>query len=444
MRMKYRLLVLILIAVWCISSTPVILSAQEEDKPLIYTVTVEDTVTAGTYQHIHRAINMAEEYNAEALIIQLNTPGGLVNATLDIMKDISDTHIPVITYVTPKGAIAASAGTFILISGHVAVMAPGTTCGAAMPVTMSAPGDSPQAADQKTINFLAAHMKTIAEDRGRPGDIAARFVTENLSLNANEALEQGIIDYIADNLDGLLTQVDGLQININDKAITLHTKDARIVNVDKNLEEKVTNVVSNPTIAMILLMLGIYGLIIGFNSPGFFLPEVLGAIFLILGLYGIGTFEVNLVAGLLLLLGVGLIVAEVITPTYGILGAGGVISIVLGILLMPIEPMMPLGWFSKFKIMAIGVGVIGAGLVLIILAGIWRLKKISPVHGEDEFLNRNGVVIEELNPYGQIKIKGEIWNALSADQTTITRGKNVRVVSRQDLILVVEPINDNN
>ncbi|NLB89188.1 MAG: nodulation protein NfeD [Syntrophomonadaceae bacterium] len=356
---------------------------------------------------------------------------------------ISDTDIPVITYVTPKGGIAASAGTFILISGHVAVMTPGTTCGAAMPVTMSAPGDSPQAADQKTINFLAAHMKTIAEDRGRPGDIAARFVTENLSLNADEALEQGIIDYTADNLDSLLAKVDGLEIDVNDKNIILKTKDAEIVSIDKNLEEKVINVVSDPTVAMLLLMLGIYGLIIGFNSPGFFLPEVLGAICLILGLYGIGTFEVNLVAGFLIILGVGLLVAEVFTPTYGILGVGGVISIVLGILLMPLEPMMPIAWFSKFKVMAIGVGVIGAGLMLIIIAGIWRLRKLSPVHGVEEFANSKGVVIEELNPYGQIKIKGEIWNAVSMGQTTIPTGERVRVVARNDLELVVEPINEN-
>lgn len=441
MRRIFKNLGILFLVCYLLYGMPSMIMAQE-DEPLVYTVNIEKTVTAGTYQHVNRAIKMAEEYNADAVVIQLNTPGGLVNATLDIIKVISETDIPVITYVTPKGSIAASAGTFILITGHVAVMTPGTTCGAAMPVTMSAPGDSPQAADQKTINFLAAHMKTIAEDRGRPGDIAARFVTENLSLNADEALEHGIIDYTADNLESLLAQIDGSKVDINDKIITLNTKDAQIVNIDRNMEEDFTNVVSNPTIAMILLMLGIYGLIIGFNSPGFFLPEVLGAIFLILGLYGIGSFEVNLVAGLLILLGVGLVIAEAFTPTYGILGVGGVISIVLGILLMPIEPMMPLDWFSKFKVMAVGVGVIGAGLVLIIVAGIWRLRKLSPVHGVDEFLNSNGVVIEELKPYGQIKIKGEIWNGKSVDQTTIARGESVRVVSRQGLVLVVEPIKD--
>lgn len=413
----------------------------QEDKPLVYTVTIEKTVTAGTFQHVERAIRMAEEYKADAVVIQLNTPGGLVNATLDIIKVISETDIPVITYVTPKGGIAASAGTFILISGHVAVMTPGTTCGAAMPVTMSAPGDSPQAADQKTINFLAAHMKTVAEDRGRPGDLAARFVTENLSLNADEALEQGIIEFTADNLDILLTKLDGLQVNVNDKGVTLNTKDARIVDVEKNLDEKVTNIISDPTIAMLLLMLGIYGLIIGFNSPGFFVPEVLGALFLILGLYGIGTFEVNLVAGFLLVLGVGLLVAEAFAPTHGILGVGGVASLVLGILLMPLEPMMPVSWFAKFKVMAIGVGVIGAALVFIIVAGIWRLRKIKPVHGVNEYFNSNGVVIEELNPYGQVRFKGEIWNAVSVDQTTIPEGEKVKVVARNALELVVEPIN---
>lgn len=439
MKIYYKKICLIIFMAIFFSISPLTLLAQN-DKPLVYTVTVENTVTAGTYQHINRAIKMAEEYNAAALVIKLNTPGGLVNSTLDIIKAVSGTDIPVITYVTPSGGIAASAGTFILLSGHVAAMTPSTTCGAAMPVTMSAPGDAPQAADQKTINFLAAHMKTIAQDRGRPGDIAASFVMENLSIDAKEALEKKVVEFTAINLENLLTQVDGIQITVNNKPVTLSVAEARIVDLDKIAEEKVMGVISDPTIAVILLMLGIYGLIIGFNSPGFFLPEVLGSICLILGLLGMGTFEVNIGAGLLILLGVALLVAEAFTPTYGVLAAGGVASIVLGIIFVPIEPMMPTGWFTSFKFIAFGIGIIGAGLILIILAGIWRLRKIKPMHGATEFINQTGIVITALEPYGQIRFKGEIWGAVVQDKDAIIPvGEKVEIVDRQTMLLVVKP-----
>ncbi len=438
MKRNIKKLGFVLLIMIFLLNMPGFLWAETNEQPLVYTVVVEDMVTAGTYQHINRAVNVAEKYNADALVIILNTPGGLVNSTLDIIKSISASNVPVITYVNPKGGIAASAGTFILISGHVAAMTPGTTCGAAMPVTMTNPGDSPQAADEKTINFLAAHMKNVAENNGRSGDIAERFVTENLSLNAEEAMSNRIVEYIAPNLDDLLLQVNGLEVLVNDKPITLNTANAQINDLEKVIDEKLTNTLSNPTIAMILLMLGVYGLIIGFNSPGFFLPEVLGAICLILGLYGIGTFEVNLAAGLLLLLGVGLLVAEAFTPTYGVLAAGGVISIVLGIMFIPVEPMMPSSWFSSFKIMAVGVGVVGAGLVTVMLAGIWRLRKIRPVHGNDEFIVQKAVAISELNPRGQVKVRGEIWQAVSEDNSTIPAGSRVKVVERQALLLVVK------
>lgn len=437
MRKNIKKIGLVLITLAFLLNMPIFWVAQD-NRPLVYTVDIEDMVTAGTYQHIHRAINMAEQYNADALVIRLNTPGGLVNATLDILKDISSSNVPIITYVTPKSGIAASAGTFILISGDIAAMTPGTTCGAAMPVTMSTPGEAPQAADEKTINFLAAHMKTVAEDKGRSGETAKRFVTENLSLNAEEALEHNIIEYLAPNLENLLSQVNGLEIIINGKPVILNTANANINNIEKNIDENLTNTISNPTIAIILLMLGVYGLIIGFSSPGFLFPEVLGAICLILGLYGLGSFEVNLTAGLLLLLGVGLLVAEAFTPTYGVLAAGGVISIVLGILFMPVEPMMPTSWFTHFKVMAIGVGAVGAILITIMLAGIWRLRRLSPVHGQTEFVKQKAITITELNPMGQVRLKGEIWQAIAEDNATIPKGVKVVVVDRKNLLLVVK------
>lgn len=420
---------------------PVPVGSQTEQL-VIYTVEVKDTVTKGTAKNIRRAINYSQDQNAEALIILINTPGGLVDATLDIIQDISAAEIPVITYVTPQGAISASAGTFILLSGHLAAMSPGTTCGAAMPVTMAADGGETQAADQKTINFLAEHMRSIAQQRGKPGDIAEKFVLENLSLNNEEALKQGVIDINARDMEELTELTDGLEVITAAGKVILNTKGAQINNLAMNTEEKLTHIVSNPSLAVIFLMLGIYGLIIAFSTPGFLLPEVLGSISLILGLFGIGLFEVNLAAGLLIILGVVLLITELFTPTYGVLGIGGIVSIVLGIVFLPVEPLMPGEWFVAFKGMAIGTGIVGAGFVFIVLRGIFNLRKIKPFQGEAEFAESEGVVIEPLDPHGMIRIHGEIWQALSQSGEMIPEGQKVKVVARDNINLLVEKWED--
>ncbi len=412
--------------------------AGRAEQALVYTVNVDDTVTAGTARHIRRGLQLAERNQADALVILLNTPGGLVSATLDILQAMSASDIPVITYVNPQGAIAASAGTFILINGHIAAMSPGTTCGAAMPVIMPAPGEATRAADQKTINFLAGHMKSIAGERGRPADLAEKFVTENLSLNSNEALEKGVVNLNATGLSELMEKVHGLTVSTNAGSRIIKTSGATVIGIPMNVNEQLIHLISNPTLAMILLMLGIYGLIIGFYSPGFFLPEIMGSISLIMGLAGMGLFQGNLAAALLILLGIGLLVAELFTPAYGILGVGGLISIVLGILFFPAEPLMPAAWFSMFKSLAIGIGVVGAAFVSIVVLGISRLRRQVTVHGGAEFVNAVGFVVSELNPGGLVKIKGEIWQAFTKDGHTILEGEKVKVVERQGLTLIVE------
>ncbi len=407
--------------------------------PLVYTVTVEGTVTAGTANYIERGLELAERDNAKAVVILLNTPGGLVSATLDIIQDMSASKIPVITYVSPEGGIAASAGTFILLNGHVAAMSPGTTCGAAMPVTMSVSGDTPQAADQKTINFLAGHMESIAQERGRPTDIARKFVLENLSLNYSEAQKAGVVDLVASDINELLDKIDGQEVAVKGGVVALATSGAEVKEIPMDTSERFINLISNPTLAMILLLLGIYGLIIGFYSPGFFLPEVLGAICLILGLYGIGLFQRNLTAAMLIVLGIGLLVAEVLTPTYGILGVGGLVSVILGILFFPVEPLMPVGWFAAFKALALGVGVVGALFVGIVIAGLLRIRRSRPVHGDDEFSESRAYVVEDVDPEGLIRVQGEIWRANSQDGEVITRGQRVSIVGREGMLLIVKP-----
>ncbi|NLJ77557.1 MAG: nodulation protein NfeD [Peptococcaceae bacterium] len=435
----FLLFLIIISGMWLFFTMP---APALDKQPSVYSIEVEGTVTEGTTKNIQRGLNLAEQNQADAVLIVLNTPGGLVSATLDILQSMSASNIPVVTYVNPPGAIAASAGTFILINGHVAAMSPATTCGAAMPVTMTSPGESPQTADQKTINFLAGHMKSIAAEKGRPADLAEKFVTENLTLNNSEALDQGIVDINAIDTNELLQKIDGIVVTTNTGEKRLVTAGAIVTPVPLNVNEQLIHLVSNPTIAMILLMLGIYGLIIGFYSPGFFLPEIVGSISLLLGLAGMGLFSGNLAAIFLILLGAGLLIAELVTPTYGVLGVGGLASIVLGILFFPVEPLMPAGWFSAFRLLVFGVAVIGGLLLLVIILGISRIRKHKPVHGKSEFENKTAYAVTELNPRGMVRIRGEIWQAVVENGHTIQGGEEVQVLERQGMTLLVTPVGD--
>ncbi|RQD66888.1 MAG: nodulation protein NfeD [Tindallia sp. MSAO_Bac2] len=419
-------------------SSLMVMADENDTSTVVYTVNVEGMVTAGTTNHIRRAIDMAENDGAEALVILLNTPGGLVNATLDIIGDMISADVPVITYVYPQGGIAASAGTFIMLGGHKAAMAPGTTIGAAMPVQIRPDEEGSTAADDKTILFLAGHMKSIAEARNRPGDVAEKFVTENLTLSGREALESGIIDRIENNLTDLLAGFHGESIDLESGRTTLNTKNAAIYPLEKTTQERITHLVSNPQITFVLLLVGVYGLIIGFSSPGTFVPEVLGAISLILALYGLGLFEVNFFAALLMILGVGLLVAEALTPTYGVLGVGGVISMVLGIIYLPVEPLVSERWLSQFRFMAFGIGIIGSVVLVIMLAGIYRLRKSPVVHGNNEFVTDMATVVETIDPEGLIMVRGELWKARSVSNERIDQGEKVKIVDRENMTCIVK------
>ncbi len=428
MRKKSSLFISILfIAVLFTSSTIAATSSDNaKTKPIVYTINIENTITAGTSQYIARAIETAEDENAAALVLLINTPGGLLDATLEIMENMLASEVQIITYVAPQGAIAASAGSFILVSGHVAAMSPGSTCGAAMPVTLSPTEGTTAPADDKTVKFLAGHIKSVAELKGRPGETIEKFVTENLTLDAQSALDEGVIDYIASSLEELL------QI--------LYIEDADIQSLEMSTRESATNIISNPQVSFILLIAGVYGLIIGFNAPQTFVPEVFGAISLVLGLYGLGLFSVNLFAALLIILGIGLFVAEALTPTYGVLSIGGIVSLVLGVMFLPAEPLMPAVWFVRFKYVSIGIGISASVLMVVLLRGLIKARKAKKVHGADEFIDKPAVVVEELSPEGLIKVQGEIWKAVSHDGTTLPEGQQVKVIKRIGMIAVVEPM----
>ena len=398
---------------------------------------LEGTITAGKAVFIERQLVDLDPERVEAVVILMDTPGGLVDATLDLARTFGATPVPVVVLVAPSGAIAASAGAFILVSSDVAVMAPGTTVGAASPIALS-PGGAEQA-DDKTAIFLAGHMKSLARERGRPTEVVERFVTENLTLDAVEALEKGVIDFNAPNLEAMLDVIDGHQVEKGGVTFTLSTRDAVLVEKEMNVREQVQDKVSDPQIAFLLLMAGAMGLYLGFGMPGTFVPEVLGGIALVLGIYGLGLFDTNTAGIVLLLLGLALLVAEVFTGGFGILGVGGGISLLIGAVLLPSEPLMAPDWYPAFFSIAIavavGVTLISFGIVYVFFRSRKKWKGKGGLFFQPD---EQAKVMKTLSPGGTVKMRGEIWKAVSEDGSTIEAGTTVDVTGQKGLTLVVK------
>ncbi len=413
-------------------------SAAIASENVVYLVELEGAITAGQKNYLQRQVENAIAMDADIFLLRMNTPGGLVDATLEINELFLNAEIPVVVYVAPSGAIAGSAGAFILVSADIAVMAPGTTVGAAQPITISPDGTA--AADDKTTTFYAAHVKTMAEEKGRPGDIAERFVTENLSLSSREALEVGIIEYVATNTDDLLSTIDGQVIEKNGELYPINTSNAMIYQEEMNLRERMQNWLSDPQISFLILMLGLLGIYFGLSAPGTIVPEVSGAILLVLGIYGIGLFDTNTTGIVLLLLGTGLIIAELLTAGFGIMGIGGAFAMVAGAILLPMEPLMARDWYATFLVTVVGTV---AGLLLVIIFIVQRIIHSRRTYqGGSSYFNAptTGITVTELDPEGMLKARGELWRARSEDNSTIPADTEVEVVRAETLMLWVKPL----
>ncbi len=404
-------------------------------------VPVEGTVTAGTTEFLRDSIEEAEEGQFHAVILKINTPGGLVDATLDIIQDLLNASVPVITYVHPQGGIAASAGTFLLLSGHIAAMSPGTTTGAAMPVAMQPGSGEQERADEKTVTFLAGHMRTIAEARGRPAEPAELFVRENLTLGPDEALDRGVIDLIASDLTGLLDQLDGRTVIVRQEEMTLRTRDATLVDKEMTAGQGIINFISDPQIAFILLMIGVYGIFFGLNMPGTIVPETIGAVALVLALFGLGMFDVNALGIVVIVTAVILFVAEAFTPTFGFFTAGGAAALVVGALLLPVEPLLPEEWFFHFRITVFGMAAVTVGFFALIITQVVRTRNKPSSYENLGMKDYEGLAIEDLDPAGMVKIRGELWKARNASGSPIPKGSRVRVTGQEGMVLIVKSAN---
>jgi membrane-bound serine protease (ClpP class) len=404
-----------------------------DERNAVHVATLDGTIGPVTADYVKRAIGDAEDSDAVAIVLRLDTPGGLLDSTRDIVRRINSSQVPVMVYVWPPGGRAASAGTFITMAGHVAAMAPSTNIGAASPVGGSGE-DIEGTLGKKVTEDAAAFARTTAEKRGRNVDWADKAVREAVSATESEALELDVIDFVASDLRDLLSRAEGRTVQLPQGEVTLRVQDAPIVENDMSLVERFLLILSDPNIAFILLSLGMLGLTFEIIYPGGIFPGVFGAIALILAFFSLGTLPTNWAGVALIILAFVLFFAELLVAGFGVLGAGAVISLILGGLLLT-STNDPEFQVSRWLIYGLA-AVIGV-FFLMVVSAILRSRRLPAVTGTQALIGRTGVVRSPLEPEGQVFLEGERWTA-TAEDGPIREGENVIVTGVHGLRLEVK------
>ncbi len=428
-------MVCLALLLWTMRFVPFSAQAAEDKRP-IYIIHVHDTINPGLQDFIEHAIETAEEASAECLIVELDTPGGLVTAMRGIVKAMMNAKIPVVVYVSPRGAQAASAGVFITAAADVAAMAPGTNIGAAHPVTATG-GDVPETMNEKVVNDLVAFVKSIAEERGRNAQWLEEAVRKSVSATAEEAFAQNVIDLVAQDIPDLVKQLDGWQVQRKGYQRTLQTHGKEIVPIEPGWRHKVLRAISNPNIAYILLMIGLAGLYFELSQPGVVLPGVIGAISLVLAFYAMQTIPVNYAGFILIVLAVIFFILEIKVASYGMLSLAGTLSLILGSLMLFHVPGQP---FRVAMSVFIPTVLTVSAFFAAVAALAFRAQMRRPQVGVEALIGAEGTVTQALNPEGKVFVEGELWNAES--NQPVPEGARVRVVSVRNLKLHVTRIND--
>lgn len=397
-------------------------------------IQIRGTINPATAGYIARAVAEASASSAQCLIVELDTPGGLLDSTKDIVQSFYGSAVPVVVYVSPSGSNATSAGAFITLASDVAAMAPNTSIGAAHPVSIGASGGAEQVDEvmkQKLENFTVSYIETIAEKRGRNVEWAKSAVRESANITAEKALEEGVIEIIAADLQDLLKQLDGRTV----KERVLRTEGVQVIDLPMNLRERVFQAAWRPEVLMLLLLIATYGVITEVSHPGSIIPGVVGAVALILTLYMSAALPVNTAGLVLIALAIGLFIAEAFTPTFGLLTGGGSIAFFFGLLLLfdRTDPLFRLS--LRFIIPAT---LVTAGFFLFIAGAGLRAQRLPVKAGRETLTGKTVKALTDISAQGgKVFVEGEYWNALS--DTPIEQGRDVVIVALNGLTLKVKP-----
>jgi membrane-bound serine protease (ClpP class) len=422
----YRLLFLFFLF-W----VPVLLKAQS-----VVVIRIDGAINPVSASFIHNGIEKAKMEKAACLIIHLNTPGGLLQSTRIIVSAILVSPVPVVVYVSPSGAHAGSAGVFITLAAHIAAMAPGTNIGAAHPINLIGKADSVM--NIKATNDAAAFIRSIAEKRKRNLKWSEEAVRNSLSITENEALKKGVIDVIALDEMALLNQINGRKVSLNSGDVTLHTRGAKIHYVEMGASDRLLDFISNPDVAYILLMLGLFGLYFELFNPGAILPGIVGVIGLVLAFYAMNTLPVNYAGLILIVFALILFLLEVKVVSHGVLTIGGIVSLLLGsIMLFKSSSSLDMAKISTGILLS--VTAISSIFFLYVIGMGLRAQRLSPIVGIDELLGLTGETLSVLDPLGQLQINGEVWTAESV-KGEISKGELVKVIKVKGLTLFVESL----
>ena len=423
-------------------------AAPRPNHPAVVVLRVDGPISPASADYVVRGIEQADSRHAAAVVLELDTPGGLSSSMRDIIKAILASSVPVIGYVAPSGARAASAGTYIMYACHIAAMAPATNIGAATPVSLTGGGSVPLPPSssgkatsaestemRKVTNDAVAYIRALAERRGRNADWAEKAVRDAISVSADEALKLHVVDLIAPDIPALLADVDGRKVETAAGSRVLQTRGASLETITPGVRSQFLGVIANPSVAYILLLLGLGGLVMEGMHPGGVLPGVVGAICLLLALYAFQLLPVNFAGLGLILLGVILIVSEAFVPAYGVLGTGGVISFVIGSVIL-MDTGVP-GYGIALPLV-VGIAIAAAGILAGIVWMAMRSHKRPVVSGREQMVGAIGEVVADFEGRGTVHVHGERWQARS--DVPLKRGQAVAVTGMHGLVLDVKPV----
>jgi membrane-bound serine protease (ClpP class) len=402
-------------------------------RDVVRVMTLEGPVSPVTAEALIAEIGRAERDSVRALVIEINTPGGLESSMRHMVQRMLASRVPLVAYVAPSGAHAASAGVFVTMAAHVAAMAPGTNLGAATPVGMQGGMDSTLA--RKATSDAAAFARTVAAQRGRNAVWAEEAVRKAVAASETEAVELGVVDFVARDLEEVLAKADGRRVKLPDGEVTLHTRGQPVERITPSFRQRLLAVIADPNVAYILLMLGFYGLLFELQNPGAILPGVVGGICLVLAFLALSTLPVNYAGVALIVLALVFFIAEIKVASHGLLGAGGVVALVLGSLILFKGP----GEFARVSLPIVLGGALSTALFFLFLVGKGvAAQRLKPASGREALVGSRAWALSALLPQGQVRLHGEIWSARSDSPVEV--GGEVEVVSVDGLTLVVRPV----